>query len=153
MAYHSSIAGQCLIGPASTVVGARREEGGLGTAAEAELGQQRRHVVLDRLLREPELLGDLAVREPFADQEEDPALLAGQPGHAWIRRWPRAQALEHDLGDAGVEGRLPGRHPSYRLDQVVAPHLLEDVTGRAGQDRGEQRLVVVVRREDERADG
>src|SRR3954454_5037531 len=103
MAYHSSIAAHCLFGPAATVVGARREEGGLGTAAEAELGQQRRHVVLDRLLREPELLGDLAVREPFADQDEDPALLAGQPDHAWIRRLHRAQAIDHYLGDARVE--------------------------------------------------
>src|SRR3954454_8345923 len=108
MAYHSSIAAHCLFGPAATVVGARREEGGLGTAAAARAGQQRRHVVLDRLLREPELLGDLAVREPFADQDEDPALLTGQPGHARIRRWPRAQPLEHDLGDPGVEGRLAG---------------------------------------------
>ena len=65
---------------------------------------------------------------------------------------PVAHAFQHLGGHRGVEGRLSGGHPAHRVHEVVAPHLLEDVAGGAGHDRGEQRVVVVVRREDERLD-
>ena len=63
-----------------------------------------------------------------------------------------ADALEHPLGDRRVEQRLPGRDPADRVDQVGAADLLEHVAGGAGHDRGEQRLVVLVRGEDQALD-
>ena len=56
------------------------------------------------------------------------------------------------VGDGRVEQRLAGGDPAHRVDQVVAADLLEHVAGGAGHDRGEQRLVVVVRREDQGRD-
>ena len=47
----------------------------------------------------------------------------------------------------------PGRHVAHRVDEVVAADLLEHVARGARHDRGEERLVVVVRRQDQGADG
>src|SRR5581483_1415650 len=52
--------------------------GGLGAAFHAELGEQRRDVVLDGLLGQEDALADLPVGQAFADQLEDLALLVGQ---------------------------------------------------------------------------
>jgi hypothetical protein len=51
------------------------KDGGLGTAAHAELCQQVRHVVRDRLFGQVHLVGDLSVGEAVGEQVEDPALL------------------------------------------------------------------------------
>ena len=45
--------------------------GDLRASLHAQLGQQRRDVVLDRLLGQVELLGDLSIRVPLTDQIED----------------------------------------------------------------------------------
>jgi hypothetical protein len=45
---------------------------------------------------------------------------------------------------SGVEQRLARGHGADGLDQVGATHLLEQVAGRTGHDRLEQRLVVGV---------
>ena len=71
---------------------------------------------------------------------------------SWSFGGPRPDPLEHLRGDRRVQRRLAGGHAAHRVDEVVAAHLLEDVAGRTGHDRGEQRVVVVVRREDERLD-
>src|SRR6266571_1474280 len=64
------------------VVGMPHGEGGrLGAALHAELGQQRRHVVLHRLFRQEHTLRDLPVGQPLADQIQDPLLLLGQRRH------------------------------------------------------------------------
>ena len=63
-----------------------------------------------------------------------------------------AQPVEDLLGDGRVQRGLAGGDAPYGLDEVVAAHLLEDVARGAGHDRGEQRLVVVVGRQDERRD-
>ena len=54
--------------------------GGCGGALlQAELTEQRRHVVLYRLLGNEQPLADLPVGEAFADQLQDAALVGGQP--------------------------------------------------------------------------
>src|ERR1019366_10717146 len=50
----------------------------LSASLHAELPEQAGHIVLDRLLGEEEAFADLAVRQSFADQVEDPPLLYGQ---------------------------------------------------------------------------
>src|ERR1017187_3617543 len=59
--------------------GAHRVGGGLGAAFHAQLGEQRRHVILHRLLRQEHPLPDLPVRQPLPDQLQDPPLLPAQP--------------------------------------------------------------------------
>jgi hypothetical protein len=54
-----------------------RVGGGLGAPFHAELGEERRHVVLDRLLGEEQPLADLPVRQPLADQLQDLKLMGG----------------------------------------------------------------------------
>lgn len=51
-------------GPSGGV--SRRGRCGLGTSAQAELRQDARHVMLDRLARDEEASGDFWVGEPFA---------------------------------------------------------------------------------------
>ena len=46
----------------------------------------------------------------------------------------------------------PGCHASYGVEKVMSRDLLEHVAGCAGEDGGEERLVVVVGREDQRID-
>ena len=55
-----------------------RQRGRFGTARHPEFREQIRDVVLDGLLGEIQLLGDLSVRVPLADEIEDPPLLRSQ---------------------------------------------------------------------------
>ena len=51
-----------------------------GCGVDVELGQDARHIVLDRLLRQEHPLGDLPVGQALADQVEDLALVVGEFG-------------------------------------------------------------------------
>ncbi len=64
----------------------------LGATLEVQLGQDRAHVVLDRLVRQEHLGRDLAVGLALGDQQQDPALLRRSVGPArrHRRRWPCA---------------------------------------------------------------
>src|SRR5690606_8984551 len=53
----------------------RGVDGGFGAPVHAELEQQVRHVVLDRLLGHVQLLGDLTVRHTLREVTEDLLLL------------------------------------------------------------------------------
>src|ERR1700675_1049066 len=55
-----------------------RESGRLGAASDVELAVDVRQVVLDRLLAEPEVGGDLLVRTARGDLLQDLAFAAGQ---------------------------------------------------------------------------
>ena len=106
-------------------------------------------VVLHGLLGEEEPLADLAVGQPLGDQGQDLALPLGQRAELVGASARRAQPLQHPRGHGRVEQRLAGGDPADRVDQVGAADLLQHVAGGARHDRGEQRLVVVVRGEDD----
>ena len=129
----------------------RRTEAGvyarLGTPLHVQFGQQVRHVVLDRLLGQEHVLGDLTVRLPLGDQVEDAALLVGERRPERLLFGPVAQPPQYPVGQRRVEERLPGRHPAHVVDQAVPADLLEDVARGPGHDRGEQGLVIGVGRE------
>ena len=117
----------------------------------AELRQQVRDVVLHRLLGQEHPLGDLAVGEPSAIRAR---ILRSCP----VSRARRssscrlAHPVEHPLGDGRIEQRLPVRDAADRVDDVGPSHLLQEVAGRAGHDRLEERLVVGERRQHEALD-
>ena len=70
-----------------------RVGGGLSPALHAQLGEQRRHIVLDRLLGEEHALADLPVGQALADQLQDLLFLLGEPGQrVGARRPGRASA-------------------------------------------------------------
>src|SRR3970040_236737 len=54
--------------------------GRLAATAHSHLGEKVRHVVLDCLLGEEHLLGDLAIRHPGGDVLDDGPLLLGELG-------------------------------------------------------------------------
>ena len=58
--------------------------GGFGAAGDLELGQDAGDVVLDRLLGQAELAGDLAVGAALGDQGEDALLLGGEAGQLLV---------------------------------------------------------------------
>ena len=128
------------------------EHGGLGAALHAELGQQARDVVLDRLLGEEQPLADLPVRQALGDEHEDLALLGVERGQPRVLLLALADAPQHPVGDRRVEQRLAGRHLAHGVDEVRPADLLEHVAGGAGEHGGEDGLVVVVGREDQAAD-
>src|SRR5438034_3539211 len=66
----------------------RHERRGLSPPAQAELGEDARHVVLDRLAREEEAFGDLGVRQPFAQEGQHFLLTLGEPPDV-LRPGPR----------------------------------------------------------------
>src|SRR4051812_32205617 len=71
-----------LLSPASSSVVtalARDEDRCLRAALQAQLGEHRGDVVLDRLLRQIEPNGDLPVGQPFTDELEDVLLVGAQP--------------------------------------------------------------------------
>ena len=105
------------MGPAPLVLGRGDPEaaggrGGLAARPDAQLGQQRRDVVLDGLGRQRQPGGDLGVAEPLGEQAEHLDLPAGEAGRVGGRGPGRA------AGDVPVAalpepaaqplGRLPG---------------------------------------------
>ena len=73
-------------------------------------------------------------------------------GELLVLGGPVPQALEHPRREARVDQRLAGRDPAYRVHEVVAADLLEEVPRGARQDRREQGLVVVVAGQDQDLD-
>ena len=89
---------------------------------------------------------------PVADQIKNSLLLRTERVERRVGPRTVAEAVEDPGGHRRVQRRLAGRHVTHRLDEVVAPDLLEDVARSPGHDRGKQCLVVVVRREDQGRD-
>src|SRR5882757_9488770 len=50
----------------------------LGAVGDVELGEDRAHVMVDRVRADDQTAGDLGVRQPFADQPDDIDLSAGE---------------------------------------------------------------------------
>src|SRR5690606_25146031 len=130
---------------------------GLGAALHAELREQRRHVVLDRLLGEPETLPDLPVGEPLRDEVEHLALAQGELGLVGARG---GEGLGDARADARREQGAARGDLAHALDEPAGADLLEHVAGCSREHGGPARLVVVVGGEDEaprvgvrRADG
>src|SRR5205807_10227399 len=74
----TKVGGQSLFGAGGAGV-AGHVGGGLGPAADLELGEDGRDVVLDRLLGQLEADPDLAVGVALGDHRQDPLLLRRQP--------------------------------------------------------------------------
>ena len=129
------------------------EDGRLGAALHAELGQQRGHVVLDGLLGQEEPFADLAVGQSFRDEVENLSL-------SDVRRARPADRAARDgaagsagaAGHGGVEQGPAAGDGADGVDEGAAADLLQQVAGGAGHHRGEQGLVVVVGGEDQAAD-
>src|SRR6185437_16922910 len=81
-----------------------RVGGGLSPALHAQLGEQGRYIVLDRLLGEEEALADLPVGQALADQLQDLLFLLGEPG----QRIGAGRLVTHPLHHPA--GRLRVQH-------------------------------------------
>ena len=110
---------------------------GLGPALEAELREDRAHVVLDGLVRQEDGVGDLLVRAPVGQEQEDLPLLP----RSGVRRLvdigagrDLADTVEDPLRDGRVEQRLSPAGGRQDRDELGGPRLLEHVAVRAGDD-------------------
>src|SRR6476661_6654021 len=104
-------------------------------------------IVLDGLLAQLQGGCDFLVGLARRYQRENPALLLGQLVALARRRDDRghgAHAVEDDAGRERIENRMALRHRLYGVDQDLAADLLEQVSPRAREDGGEDRLVVMV---------
>src|SRR5207237_10361224 len=82
-----------VVPPALPILAGEPEEDRLCTrlaaCANVQLAQNRRDVVVDRLLGENEPLGDLGIAEPLRDEPKYFELTRGQVGRILLRRRPR----------------------------------------------------------------
>jgi hypothetical protein len=110
---------------------------------------------LDRLDAQEQPVGDLLVREAFGQQSQHLLLAGGQRLDRDRQVAPVAPGEvigDQRLGGGRGEERLAEHHLADRLDQVDVGRALEDVAGRAGLQRPEQVLRVVVHRQHQHLD-
>ena len=104
--------------------------------------------------------GDLRVRHALAHEHEDLFLARGQRVDPRVRaglgrrvraRQRGGEHLQHPLGDARRDDRLPGGHGADRLGELGGPSVLEQEAGGPGAQPGEGVLVQVEGGQDEHA--
>jgi hypothetical protein len=101
----------------------------------AELVQQRRHVVLHRLLRQEELDADLAIGQLVCNELEDAAFLRAQRGKAGMLGLAASpEAINYHGRRPSLEQGPSRGNGANSVNQVVATDLLKQVTGRPGHD-------------------
>src|SRR6202171_1299250 len=116
---------------------------GLGAARHLQLGKDARHIVLDGLLGEFQVIADLSVRLAVRDLAEDPFLLCREPRQTLPEQLLAfAQAVENAFGYRGIEQVLTGADSPNGPHEVTAMHLLEDVSGGPSHDGSEERFVI-----------
>src|SRR6185503_10093149 len=121
------------------------KRGRMRATRDLELLEGVAEVVLDRLIAQSEQRGDLLVRLALDDQCEDAPLLSRQRLGLLETRSDRAR--QH-----GVEHRPARRRVADRAHQRLVADVLQQVTARAGEQGGLDRLVVGMRGEEEDAD-
>src|ERR1700722_8578164 len=115
-----------------------REQRGLGAVLHTELGQHRADVGLDRLLRDVQGTGDLAVGAALGQFGQDPAHAGGEGVQAAAGPGGR---LEQGPGRLGGQQQVAVVHGPDRADQRVRIHVLVQharrapAHGPAGRDR------------------
>ena len=128
---------------------------GLGTGRGRELGEDGRDVIADRLVAQPQVVGDSGVLVAAGDQFENLALTFGQAreGRRHARRQPAADGIKHAAGNTCPQhGPAAGdRHDRPR--DVIGGGLLEEIAAGPGAQGSEQRVIVLAHREDEHGDG
>ena len=102
----------------------------LGPAADAELGEDARHVLLDRVRGDDQRLGDALVRAPLGHQFEHLALARGER----LERVVAAAPAEHVGDDRRVEHRPAGGDAPHGVgEQLEVGHaVLEQVADALG---------------------
>src|SRR3954447_11561649 len=125
----------------------------LHAVAHAELLEHVRAMAVDGLLADEEHLRDLLARVPLGDQLHDLELTRRE----WVVGYLVAPAgtvevvADERLNRRRVEERLPAHGGPARLDQVAIGRRLQHVTGGACLEGLEEVLLVVVHRQDQRA--
>ena len=128
------------------------EQGCLYAVTHLKLLQNVRHVVLDSLLGEEELRGDLLVRFSLGDLVEDCPLPVRKianvtaSGAACARSGKLCQQASRHRGS---DVRLATAHGANDLYQLVSGHPLEDVAVRAVLQSPQQGVFVFDRRQDD----
>ena len=124
----------------------------LGAGGHAELGEDARDVLLDRVRRDDEHLGDALVRAPLGHQLEHLALARRE----LVERVVAAAAAEHVRDDRRVEHRAAGGDAPDRVGEQreVGHAVLEQVADALGAvaDQVDRVALLGVLREHEHAD-
>src|SRR6266540_3181200 len=95
----------------------------LGTAAHLQLRQNTRHIVLDRLLRQPQLHPNLPIRPPTSHQPQNPLLLRRQPRQPRIPEHPppTTQPLQRPPSHRGIQQTPAPPPPPHRRPPTPPP--------------------------------
>jgi hypothetical protein len=123
---------------------------GLRTAIGMELGKDTGNVVADSFRAEEELLGDLLGATAYDKEAENVPFAVRQ-----LRQRPidsGRDLVKKSMSDARAEDHSASGHRVDSAGDLVISSALEKVTASSGPDRGKQRLVVIVHRQDEHRD-
>jgi hypothetical protein len=112
---------------------------GLHPRVQVQLLEDVAHVVLDRVLRDVELAGDLAVAHALGHELEDLELAVGEPGVGteWRSSAFLARLVNSLSSLEAIDGRdeaLAGHHRTDGVGDLLDGDLLEQVAGGAGLD-------------------
>ncbi len=119
-----------------------------------QLLQDVAHVVLDGVLGDEQLLGDVAVVHPLGDQRQDLHLAVGQPrgGHLLlllVLLGHQRELVEQLGGHRGGDQGLAGVHAPDGVGDLVDGDLLQQVPRRPGLDRVVEVLLLIGDRQHE----
>src|SRR6266542_3409422 len=121
-------------------------DGRLGTAAHLQLRQNTRHIILDRLLRQPQLHPNLPIRPPTTHQPPNPLPPRQQPRQPRIPEHPphpppplphpppTTQPLQHPPTHRGIQQTPAPPHHPHRRHQLHPPNLLQHIPRRPRHD-------------------
>src|SRR5882762_508442 len=132
---------------------------GLRAVGELELAEDVRDVCLHGALADPQRRGDLLVRAAARHELQDLALARGEvavplvvPGRAVAAAEP-PELVEHAFRHRWVDEREAVGDGADGVRELAARHLLQEIPRRAGADRAEHKLVLVVVGEDDHPRG
>ena len=121
--------------------------GGLAAAVEAQLREDVAHVVARRVLADDELRRDLFVRRALGNEGQHFALARRQVVPVVAGALHADELLDDALRDLRVEQRFSACHRPQRLEQPRAGDVLQHVSCRARQQRGDDRFLLGERRQ------
>ena len=104
------------------------------TIGDAELAEDVRHVVSNRLATQPQPIGDCCIGEPTRKQIEHLGLAVRDAVES-AGRCARGEGGQHTPTDSAAEHRLAGNHRLDRTDDLLRGRFLEEVPARLRRSR------------------
>ncbi len=115
----------------------------LGAAGDLQLAQDVAYIILNGLVTEVDLTGNLAVGLTISDQLQDLLLLVGQLREN-VFFLAAANSIEDVSSDCWVKQGLAGPYLADGVDNLLGANLLEQITRGTGHNGAHDRFFIAV---------